>query len=281
MPPATARTLTIVGAGHLGRTLGRLWHEKQVFALADVVTRSQGSADEAVAFIGAGHARFTLNGLAPADLVLIATGDDQIGAVCAALAQQGLFRAGQIVFHCSGALSSAELAPAAAAGAAVASVHPIRSFAQPAQVLSTFDGTWCGMEGEPEALALLSPAFGAIGARLAQVDARHKTLYHAAAVFASNYLVTLLDASLQAYEGAGVPRQQALQMVQPLVRTTLDNIYRAGPEAALSGPLARGDMQTVARQSEALQAYRADLGKLYDDLAQATADLARRARSKP
>lgn len=274
MSPGEPKTLSIIGAGHLGSTLGRLWHEQGVFRIGDVATRSMASAQQAAAFIGAGRPVAGLDELADADIFLIATADDQLAPVCAGLARNGAIHAGQLVFHCSGALSSAELAPAAAAGARVASIHPIRSFAQPQQVIHSFAGTWCGVEGDVQALSVLGPAFEAIGARLAPVDAQHKTLYHAAAVFASNYLVTLVDATLQAYEGAGVPRAQALQMIQPLMTNTLENIFRAGPEAALSGPVARGDVGTVQRQSQALSAFRPELGALYDLLAQHTAKLA-------
>jgi predicted short-subunit dehydrogenase-like oxidoreductase (DUF2520 family) len=123
---------------------------------------------------------------------------------------------------------------------------------------------------------VLNPAFEAIGGHMVTILAEHKTLYHAAAVIASNYLVTLVDAALQAYEGAGVPREQALQMLQPLMNNTMDNIFRAGPEKALSGPIARGDLQTVEKQQNALATYRPALGELYGQLAQHTASLAQR-----
>ena len=275
---ATRKGLSIIGAGHLGMTLGRLWHEHQVFEIADVVTRSAHSATQAAQFIGAGRPLADLNDIADADVFLIATADDQLAPVCDELARAGRFHAGQVVFHCSGALTSAVLGTAAAAGATVASVHPIRSFAQPSDVIGTFAGTWCGTEGEPQAQAVINPAFESIGGRLVSIRPEHKTLYHAAAVFASNYLVTLVDAALLAYEGAGVPRAQALQMVRPLTENTLQNILRVGPDAALSGPIARGDMQTVARQDQALTALRPELGELYRMLARHTAEMVRRSR---
>lgn len=274
------KTLSIIGAGKLGRTLGRLWHDNAVFDIADVVTRTAVSAQQATEFIGAGRAVAGLQNLVRADICLLAVGDNELPLVCAELEATGYYYPGQLVFHCSGALSSTALEPAADAGASIASIHPIRSFAQPPQVLGSFAGTWCGVEGEASALAVLNPAFEAIGGRMVSILAEHKTLYHAAAVIASNYLVTLMDASLQAYEGAGVPREQALQMIQPLVSNTMDNIFRAGPEEALSGPIARGDLDTVERQWKALVAYRPGLGDLYSQLARHTMALAQR-RKKP
>ncbi|MFC5510874.1 Rossmann-like and DUF2520 domain-containing protein [Massilia jejuensis] len=272
-----AAPLNIVGAGHVGRVLGRLFHQHGVFAVQDVVTRSRDSACAAVAFIGAGRALAQASILRPAPVWMLAVGDDQIAPVCAALAADGLL-GGATVFHCSGARASAELHAASAAGARVASVHPVRSFADPAAVAAAFDGTWCGVEGDGAALALLGPAFEAIGARLVAIDAAAKTVYHAASVFASNYLVTVLDAALRAYGAAGVPPEVARELARPLALETLDNVLRLGAPAALSGPIARGDRATVARQQAALQDWDGPTAALYQALASATTELAARKR---
>jgi predicted short-subunit dehydrogenase-like oxidoreductase (DUF2520 family) len=152
----------------------------------------------------------------------------------------------------------------------------VRSFADPAAVADDFDGTFCGVEGDAPALALLLPAFEAIGARIVRIDAAAKTVYHAASVFASNYLVTVLDAALRAYAAAGVPPDVARALAAPLAGETLANVLRLGPETALSGPIARGDSATVARQQAAVAAWDAPTGALYEALAAATRDLARR-----
>lgn len=275
-----AGSLNIIGAGHVGRVLGRLFAAAGCFDVQDVLTRSAAGARDAVAFIGDGRAVSELAAMRPADATLLAVPDDQIGAVCAALALARPLD-GQLVFHCSGAKSAAELQAAAQAGALTASVHPIRSFADPARVAAEFDGTWCGVEGDPRALALLEPALRAIGARTVPIDPAAKTVYHAAAVFASNYLVTVLDAALRAYQAAGVPEAVARQLLAPLAGETLANVIRLGPEAALSGPIARGDMATVARQQAALQAWDGPSGELYKALASATVALARRKNQDP
>ena len=270
-------TLNIVGAGHVGRTLGRLFAARGVFQVQDVLTRSTGSAAEASAFIGAGRAVAQVADLRPAQVWMLAVGDDQIAPVCAALASAGLFE-NAVVFHCSGAKASGELQAASQAGALVASVHPVRSFADPAAVAAAFAGTWCGVEGDAEALAQLAPAFEAIGAQLVPIDAAAKTVYHAASVFASNYLVTVLDAALRAYTAAGVPMEVARELARPLASESLANVFRLGPAAALSGPVARGDFATVARQQAAVSSWDAPTGRLYQALVEATTALAERKR---
>jgi len=270
-------TLNIVGAGHVGRTLGRLFAAHGAFTVQDVLTRSPDSAGQAVAFIGAGRAVSRLADLRPAAAWMLAVGDDQIAPSCAALAGAGLLQ-DAVVFHCSGAKASSELQAAIAAGALAASVHPVRSFADPDAVAAAFAGTWCGVEGDAGALALLTPAFEAIGARLVAIDPAAKTVYHAASVFASNYLVTVLDAALRAYVAAGVPEEVARELARPLASETLANVFRLGPAAALSGPVARGDVATVARQQAAVSGWDAPTGRLYAALVEATTALAERKR---
>lgn len=272
-------TLNLVGAGHVGRVLGRLFVLGGAFTVQDVLTRSAASSAAALAFIGAGRACAAPAQMRPAGAWMLAVGDDAIGPACAALVEaQGARLAGAVVFHCSGAKASSELEAARAAGAFVASVHPVRSFADPLAVAAGFSGTWCGIEGDPEALALLEPAFAAIGARLVRIDPAAKTVYHAAAVFASNYLVTVLDAALRAYEAAGVPPEVARELARPLASEALANVFRLGPEAALSGPVARGDFATVARQQAAVGRWDPATGRFYEALVAPTAALARRKR---
>ena len=270
-----APTLNIIGAGRLGRVLGRLFAASGAFVVQDVLTRSTCSALEAVDFIGAGRAVGSMHALRRADAVMLAVNDDQIEPACAALAASAAcVLDGVLVFHCSGALSAAVLHAATRQGALTASVHPVRSFADPQQVARDFAGTWCGLEGDARALALLAPALAAIGACPVPIDAAAKTVYHAASVFASNYLVTLLDTALRAYQAAGIPEQVARELARPLAAETLDNVFRLGPRAALSGPIARGDLATVARQQAALDGWDTHAGRLYRALADATSALA-------
>lgn len=266
-------TFNLIGAGHVGRVLGRLFARHGCFSIQQVLTRSVSSARDGVAFIGAGDAVERYDQLQPAAVHVLAVGDDQIGAACAALAE-AVPLAGSVVFHCSGALASDQLRAARDAGALVASVHPIRSFADPLAVVAQFAGTFCGVEGDAGALALLTSALRAIGAQPVPIDASAKTVYHAAAVFASNYLVTVLDAALRAYQAAGIPEPVARQLAQPLASESMANVFRLGAAAALTGPIARGDSATVERQQRAVDGWDPATGELYRALVAPTTALA-------
>jgi len=277
---STPNTLNIIGAGHVGQALGRLWAQNGIFTVQDVLNQSPESGTRAVEFIGAGRALSHLDQMRAADVTMISTPDDRIAGTCDMLARCGLVTPGSILFHCSGALPSSILRAAAECGAAVASVHPIRSFAQPDQAANAFAGTFCGIEGDVAAVAVLQPAFSGIGARLVPIEAQFKSVYHAAAVFASNYLVTLLDVALQAYMKAGIPQETAMQLMEQLVRGSVDNVFRMGPTDALTGPIARGDIGTAVRQYRAVNAWDERHGALYKQLGKLTADIAARRRTK-
>lgn len=270
------KTLTIIGAGKVGTTLARLWVKSSAFRLQEIMNASAAGTQRAIEVIGAGQAAGNYAELKQADVYLIATPDDRILPSCAALANAGKLTPASIVFHCSGALPSGVLQPAKEQGAAVASIHPIRSFASPDSVMQHFAGTWCGTEGDQPALDVLVPAFAAIGAQMVPIHAEAKIHYHAAAVFACNYLVTLLDVAQQSYQRAGIAPEIALQLMQPLVQETVDNVHKLGPKAALTGPIARGDLATARRQWQAVAAADAAHGELYKQFMHLTSDLVAR-----
>lgn len=274
------KTLSIIGCGKVGQTLARLWVQQQALQIQDILNTSVESGTRAAAFVGAGRVAHDYADLQAADIFLIAAPDDQIAACCDTLANTGLLSADSIVFHCSGALPSSILQQASEQGAAIASIHPIRSFASPEKVIASFTGTYCGTEGDQSALDILTPLFHAIGAQTVAIRREAKVLYHAGAVFASNYLVTLLDTALQTYAQAGIPQDVALKMMAALVRETSENVLQSDPEQALTGPIARKDISTVIRQYRAVNAWDKRYGKLYKQMGKLTAQLAQRKRKQ-
>lgn len=270
------RTLNIIGSGRVGRACGRLWARAKVFEIQDVLTRSRASAAEGVKFIGAGNAVGHLTEMRSADVWMIATRDDAIVPSAVTLAESGKVTPDDIVFHVSGATPSADLAPVKSGGALVASVHPIKTFTDAEAAARTFSGTYCAAEGDAEALDVLRPAFEKIGARLFDIDSSLKPVYHSGGVFACNYLVALIEGAVTAHEKAGIPRAASLKALEPMVRETVDAIFRQGPERALTGPISRGDVATVKRQLAAVDGWDPAMGALYRGLGLIAVDLARR-----
>jgi len=266
---AALPTLNLVGAGRVGQTLGRLWTQAGLFAVQDVLTTSLASAQAACDFMGAGRPCPSPDAMRLADLWLVATTDAQIAAAATDLAQQAVARGSPpptMAFHCSGALGADQLAPLAALGWRTASAHPILSFANPASACAQFAGTPCALEGDADTCAQLHQAFSAIGAQCFEVRSQDKLLYHAAAVFATNFVPVLQAVAEDAWRDSGVPPALLPHLRESLLKNAVANITRVGPHGALTGPAARGDTAAIARQEEAVAQWDEAAGTAYSAL---------------
>ncbi len=239
--PPCAR-LTIVGQGRLGTALAR-------------------AARDAVIAVDGPHGRGALADADARSPVLLCVPDNQIALAAARIP------VGPLVGHCSGATSLDVVA-----GHEAFSMHPLMTVTPEG---AAFEGAGAAIAGStPRALTFahdLATRLGMLPVEIAQVD---RTTYHAAASIASNFLITLEAAAERLAAGVGVERD----LLVPLVRATVENWARLGPEQALTGPVARGDTETVAAQREAVADAAPDLLELFDALAAATR--AQVARSK-
>lgn len=269
-------TLNLLGCGRVGKTLGHLWHRQGVLQLQDVLTTSAASAHDAVQFMGAGRAVERLASMRAADFWLLAVPDRQVAASAAELARAGLPPA--TVFHASGALAASELAPLLALGWHGASAHCILSFATPATAVQQFAGTPCALEGEARAIDALQPLFSRIGAHCFTLASEHKLLYHAAAVFGTNFLPVLQATAESLWQHSGMPHELLPQLRERLLRNAVDNLLTLGPAGALTGPAARGDSVLVQRQAQAVALWDSEAGAAYRALSELAARLARDGR---
>ena len=266
--------LNFIGCGQLGKTLGSLWQQSGSVVIGDVLTRSMENAQSAIEIIGGGRPIQDMSSMQPATIYLIACGDDAIEHCSQQLASTDLLTKGDVVFHCSGAQSSLLLSACKSKGASVASIHPIKSFANLALAIESFSGTYCGVEGDERALSILTPLLANIGANLLPIQTENKTLYHAASVIASNYLVALQEMSILTFEKAGIDRETAMTVLQPIVSGTVENVFRLGTTKALTGPIARGDSSVVSAQLTTMQNWDQDLATIYQLLGKLTLPLA-------
>lgn len=264
-------SLNIVGGGRLGKSVARLAHDSGRYRIGALLCRSPASARAARDFVGVGVALTDLAALPAADITLLAVPDGEIAAVAAALAATGGIAAGSVVCHASGVGEAALLAPLAAQGVHCASLHPAFSFADPARAVAGFAGTRCALEGDAAALPLLQRLAADLGGVPFVLAPGGKPAYHAALSIASNYLVTLHDLAARVAAQAGMADEVAAEVLGGLMRQTLDNTLVLGPQAALTGPIARGDAGTVARHRQVLSATD---DALYCALGRATATLA-------
>jgi predicted short-subunit dehydrogenase-like oxidoreductase (DUF2520 family) len=202
----------------------------------------------------------------PADVWMLAVPDAQIASAAEAVAAQAQHLPPATVFHCSGAQSCVLLAPLAARGWHTASAHCILSFASAQAAIQQFPGTPCALEGDTLAMQTLHRAFTAIEARCFAVKSQDKLLYHAAAVFATNFLPVLQSVAEAAWTASGVPPELLPGLRAALLNNAVANITRLGPEGALTGPAARGDVAAIAKQAAAVTQWDAKAGAAYEAL---------------
>jgi predicted short-subunit dehydrogenase-like oxidoreductase (DUF2520 family) len=247
------KRVAIVGAGRVGRTLGRRLRALG-WKIGAVVTRSVRTARAAVRAIGAGRPQARLDErVLDCDLLLIATPDRAIHAVADTLATVGGRRwRGKIVLHTSGARGRRPLEALARRGAATGSMHPMQTFSGRGE--TRLDGVVFAVEGDARARRLAARIARALGGVPVALEARRKPAYHAAGALAAGHLLAVVEAATRVLVDLGFPRRRAERALLLLARQTLDNFERLGPRAAWTGPLSRGDYPTVTRHAAALAA---------------------------
>jgi predicted short-subunit dehydrogenase-like oxidoreductase (DUF2520 family) len=256
------RTLSIVGAGRVGRTLGKRLRERG-WRIGAVVTRSAATSRAAVRTIGAGtpFSRLTADPFA-ADLILLCTADDDLPALVRTLAKLGGAKCkGKIILHTSATLDRTVLAPFARCGAATGSLHPMQAFG--GKVIPNLSGVIFGVEGDPKARRMGQSIGKSLGGIPVAINTRDKPIYHAAAVMAAGSTYPSIEAGVQLLMRIGFTRARAMQTLVPLIRQIFDNIERIGTRAAWTGPLSRGDYAIVARHARALRRYPREFQQAY------------------
>jgi predicted short-subunit dehydrogenase-like oxidoreductase (DUF2520 family) len=247
------KTVSIVGAGRLGTTLGAAL-ARRGWRVEAIVDRDARAAREARRIIGQGRASVSLGAAAGSTgPIIISVPDDAVGRVAAGLARSGGTWAGRFVFHTSGLLPARILAPLARRGAHVASLHPVQAFPRKDAPASIFKGITWALEGGAEAIIAAAEIVRALRGDLLLLTEENKPLYHAACTLASNSLVALEWTAAGVLRRAGIGEDIASRMLLPLLQGTLQNVKNLGLEKALTGPVLRGDIATVRKHLKALR----------------------------
>jgi predicted short-subunit dehydrogenase-like oxidoreductase (DUF2520 family) len=265
-------TLAIAGAGRVGSALALLLSQRG-WPISGVWSRSPDAAARLAQQLGAAAWTDPAD-LAGAQLVLLTVPDGVIGACAETIAQAGGWRPGQGVVHCSGAVEVAALAPAQAAGAWIGGFHPLQAVATIEAALAVLPGSFFALEGVGPLRDWLPALAKSLDGTWQWLNPGARPLYHAAAVFASNYVVTLFSVGVRLLAQAGLTPDQASAALAHLTAGAVRNLAAVGLPGALTGPIRRGDAQTVARHLAALDAASPELAALYRDLAWQTLPLA-------
>ncbi len=262
--------LGFIGSGTVGTALAIRLSDKG-YPVVAVSSRSHTSAEKLARTIKQCRAFSQNQGVADAaELVFVTTPDNAIARVVAEIK----WHAGQSVVHCSGADSTETLAPARQQGARVGAFHPLQTFASVTQAIDNIPGSTFAIESAEPLLTTLKEMATALEGHWIELKAEDKVVYHAAAVIACNYLVTLVKLSTDLWQTFAIPPDQATRALLPLLRGTLHNIETIGIPGCLTGPVARGDTGTIRKHIKALEDVAPSVLSTYRELGLQTIPIA-------
>jgi predicted short-subunit dehydrogenase-like oxidoreductase (DUF2520 family) len=259
-----------IGAGIVGTALATRLSQKECRIVA-VSSRNLTSAERLASSLPHCHPCSSPQEVADAtELIFITTPDDVIARV----AREVHWHPGKSVVHCSGVHSIDILKPAKQAGANIGSFHPLQTFASIKQAVENLPGSTFALEAEEPLLSTLRKLASFLDGAWIELKPGDKVIYHAAAVFAGNYMVTLVKLATDLWQTLGVPPEKATKALIPLLQGTLNNIDNIGLPDCLTGPVSRGDLGTISKHLTALKANNSSLLTTYKELGLHTSPIA-------
>ncbi|SCY66557.1 Predicted oxidoreductase, contains short-chain dehydrogenase (SDR) and DUF2520 domains [Alkaliphilus peptidifermentans DSM 18978] len=268
-----------IGGGRVGRSFGKYLVNKG-FEVTGYYSRSYTSAITAASYTNSTAYDILHELIEDSDAIFITTPDDSIKIVCNEMVESGKLKKGQILIHMSGAHSSSILQTATEFGCHIYSLHPLQAFANIDVAVEKLKNTVFSLEGDNDNIEKVIDILKACGNEYFIIDGENKALYHGAACVASNYLVTLMDLSLKMLEAAGIEPMYGFKAMSPLIYGSLENIMTLGASDALTGPIPRGDLNTIERHLKAMEDKLPNEISLYKKLGDETTKLASRKKLK-
>ncbi|MEE8378249.1 MAG: Rossmann-like and DUF2520 domain-containing protein [Candidatus Aminicenantaceae bacterium] len=250
------KSFSLIGAGKVGTTLGKALSEAG-YTIRSLSCATLPEAEESRRIIGRGEPSIdNIHTAQNGEILFISVPDDRITNVVQELDSSDIFWQKKTVFHCSGLIPSEVLKPLRAKGASTASFHPIQSFSNKHASSGIFQNTYFGLEGEEQAVTIGRKIVRDLGGRSIQIRPEDKPIFHAAFSITSNFFVVLLDSAVALLKTSGLSEEKAVQILRPLLDGTLKNIKEENSvRSALTGPVIRGDGQTVKAHLGALKNF--------------------------
>jgi len=273
MKKKSLNNFAIIGTGMVGTAIGALL-KKSGYNIVSICDKSSTALKRAVSYTGGKPFKTIPDAVQRVDCILITTPDDHIAYTCREIASAPSIT-GKYVFHMSGAGGLDLLASAKKAGAFVASIHPLQSFSSIDQAIKNIPGSCFGVTADQTALPHVKKIIRKLGGIPIVISDNQKPLYHAAACFASNYLVSLMNIVESIYRAIGIKEKDARKAYLPLVYGSLRNIEKSGSVLSLTGPIARGDYGTIKKHITAIHKNLPQYASLYSSLGFITVDVAK------
>jgi predicted short-subunit dehydrogenase-like oxidoreductase (DUF2520 family) len=240
-------TIGIIGYGNVGASLAFALHKMDFSVLVFARSRHRLMLPKHC------YLPSLKNLLQQVHIIIIAVPDNYIEKVVKQIASTQLNLDKKIVFHTSGAITSQVLIPIQVFGASIASLHPLQTFPHAAASLAIWKNIYCVLEGDPQAIKTGKVICRYLRMKPLVLPAKKKIFYHAAAVFASNLLVLLINISQQIAHEAGINKKHYKSLYYPLIIQSIENIMNKQLHQALSGPLVRKDKRIIKAHLDAIK----------------------------
>jgi len=267
------KRIVLIGPGRLGQTVIRLLQEAG-HEIRAIISRDAARARAAARFAGCpGKGTTDLSRVREGEVVLIALPDDHIASMALLLRQRRFLAPRSVLVHFSGLYPAAALLGEDEKGLQSLSIHPLQTFADAVLGVRLLPGSPFAVEGSEEALPLAERLVEEMGGHPFRISGAQKPLYHAAACTASNYLITLASVAGEMLKACGL-KDDIDRLMMPLISGTIRNLSALGPEAALTGPIARGDVETISKHLASLNGMPREISEIYRVMGRKTVDLA-------
>ena len=260
-----------IGAGRAANTLALGFHDKG-YRVTSVASRTMASAEALAGRMEGCIPHTTPQDVADdCDLVFITTSDDAIEAI----ARNVRWHSEMGVAHCSGAESASILEAAQEQGAKIGSFHPMQTFAMTNQGAASLSGVAFAIEGPSPLIDTLREMAHALGGWPVEIGPQQRALYHLSGFLACGAVVTLMSQAAELWTAMGYTKEQGLEVLLPILRSTVDSLEAQGTPAALTGPISRGDVGTVQKHLDALESQAPSMMPLYCEIALGAVTLSR------
>ena len=267
--PLDGLSVGVLGAGRVGAVLGSVLQSLPATTVVAASGETPATRARMAALLPGVEATKPTAVARACDLLLLTVPDDMLPGVVRSMADSGSLRPGQVVVHTSGKHGLDVLAPAAAVGCRVLAVHPAMTFTGTAADAERLQGCVFGVTAPSEHTALADALVAALGGRPVRVAEEHRALYHAGLAHGANHLVTLVSQAMDLLRAAGV--HDPAGTLRPLLTAALENTLERG-DAALTGPVARGDLRTVRDHLAQLTEHAPGALDAYAAMARATVE---------
>ncbi|HSE41424.1 MAG TPA: DUF2520 domain-containing protein [Acidobacteriota bacterium] len=274
---SNSEKISWIGCGRVANTLAKAC-KIAGYEIGIVACRNLKNAEKAVQYIGAGEAGTDIVDAATLGTVhFVTTNDDALAEIVRTVDSDGPGSLqGHYFYHTSGSIASTIFEPLHQKGAEIASIHPLQVFADPDKALETLPGIYYAIEGTDRAMTWAIQLVDKLQGKLLLIPTARKPLYHAASVFAANYLVVLVHLAVSIMEEIGESPEDSYEAFLPLMVSALQNIEEFGTAAALTGPISRGDEKTIETHLKALEELPPGILRAYEVLGQEAVELAAR-----